>query len=330
VVEAVIIVQTPLRISFVGGGTDFKGFYKDHGGCVLSTAIDKCVFVIVKERFDDIIYINYTRKEIVRSIDEINHELVREAMRKTGVAKGVEITTLSDVPADGTGLGSSSSITVALLHALYAYRNELVTADILAQEACEIEIDILGKPIGKQDQYISAYGDLRFISFNGDQVSVEQINLSSEKKRELNSNLLMFHTSITRDSNAILSEQATTIKQRLDILREMKSLALEAKEAIVTGSFDELGIIMDRGWKLKKGLSSRIDSPEIDDIYQRACKAGALGGKIAGAGGGGFLVLYCPLEKQKAVREALMGLRELPLRFEPDGSKVIFNYRRTS
>jgi len=161
-----IIVQTPLRISFLGGGTDFEDFYKNHGGSVLSSAINKYVFIIVSERFDDMVYVNYSKKEIVDSVDKIQHELVREAMRKAGVSSSIEITTLSDVPSDGTGLGTSSSLTVGLLNALYTYKGESRTTDSLAQEACQIEIDTLGKPIGKQDQYIAAYGNLRFINFN--------------------------------------------------------------------------------------------------------------------------------------------------------------------
>ena len=325
-----IIVQTPLRISFLGGGTDFEGFYKNYGGCVLSTAIDKYVFVIISNRFDDMIYINYSKKEIIDNIDKIQHELVREALLKTGVTKGVEITTLSDVPADGTGLGTSSSVTVGLLQALYTYKGQLKTAENLAQEACQIEINILGKPIGKQDQYIAAYGNLRFIEFNENGIDVEEIQLSPEDKRRLSNNFLLFYSGIKRNSREILSEQKTTINERLKALSEMKKLAIEAKKAIIAGDFDEMGKLMDRGWKVKKELSCKISCPEIESIYETALKAGAIGGKITGAGGGGCLLLYCPSEKKHMVKEALKGLRELPFNFEPDGSKVIFNYRRAS
>ena len=323
-----IIVQTPLRVSFLGGGTDFEEFYMNHGGAVLSTAIDKYVFVIVKERFDDMIYANYSKKEIVDNFDKLEHELIRESMRITGVAKGIEITTLADVPANGTGLGSSSSVTVGLLQALYAYQGELKTAETLAREACQIEINTLKKPIGKQDQYIVAYGNMRFITFNNSGVKVEIIELSSEDKRRLNGNLLLFYTGLATNSSEVLSEQKANINDRLETLSEMREFAFEAKDVILAGAFDELGKLLDRSWKLKKQLASKISNARIDKIYEAALKAGAIGGKIAGSGGGGFLLLYCPKERQGEVQKALKGLRELPFRFERDGSKVIFNYRR--
>ncbi len=324
-----IVVQTPLRISFLGGGTDFEDFYSEHGGAVLSTAIDKCVFVIVKERFDDMIYVNYSKKEIVDSYDKLEHELVREAMRVTGVTKGVEITTLADVPAEGTGLGSSSSVTVGLLQAFHAYLGEIVTAKTLAEEACHIEIDVLGKPIGKQDQYIAAYGNMRFITFNDNAVKLEKIELSAEDKRRLNDALLLFYTGVSRRSSEVLSEQKANINQRLEHLSEIKKLASKAKDAILAGEFDEFGEIMHQGWEFKKGLAPKITNSGINEIYEAARRAGAIGGKITGAGGGGFLLLYSPKKKQDDVRRALRGLRELPFRFEQDGSKVIFNYRRS-
>lgn len=324
-----IITQTPLRISLIGGGTDFRDFYSLEGGCVLSTAIDKYVFVIVKERFDEKIYINYSKKEIVDHVDEIEHDLVRESMRKAGVLSGVEITTLADIPSEGTGLGSSGSITVGLLNALYAYAGELVTAERLAREACEIEIDILGKPIGKQDQYIAAYGNVRFIDFKPDEtVEVETINLNGALKRKLGANLLLFFTGKTRKADTILEGQKESISQKLDSLCMLKSLAFEMKGAIHNGDLDGVGHILNKGWKHKKQLSDRISNGQIDEIYNRALDAGALGGKISGAGGGGFLLLYCPRDKQDSVRVALSHLVELPFHLERDGSKVIFNMRR--
>jgi len=325
----VIIVQTPLRISFVGGGTDFRDFYSQEGGCVLSSAIDKYVFVIVKERFDERIYINYSQKEIVDCVDEIRHELVRETMRITDVTKGVEITTLSDIPSQGTGLWSSSSITVALLQALYAYQGVIVPSDELARQACQIEIDILGKPIGKQDQYIAAFGNMRFITFNPDDtVQVEPITLSEESKRRLSRHLMLFFTNITRQSSSVLAEQKENISTRMEFLRRLKDLALEARTRVLEGSFDSLGELMHAGWELKKQLASAITNNVIDEMYYLARKAGAVGGKITGAGGGGFLLLYCPPGKQDDVRAALHGLRELPFTLERDGTKVIFNVRR--
>ena len=324
-----IVVQTPLRISFLGGGTDFSEFYLSHGGAVISTAIDKYVFVIVKERFDDLICLNYTKRERVERVDDLDHELVREAMRITGVSKGIEITTLADVPAEGTGLGSSSSVTVGLLQALYAYQGELRTAETLAQEACRIEIDILKHRIGRQDQYIAAYGNLRFITFSDKGVGVEKVALPPEEKRRLNDTLLCFYTGVTRKASEILDVQKANINDRLGVLGELRELAFQARVAIMRGAFDELGEILHSGWELKKTLASKITNPQINEEYEAARKAGAIGGKISGAGGGGFLLLYCPKEKQDTVRKALK-LRELPFSFESDGSKVIFNYRSGS
>ncbi len=326
-----IVVQTPVRISFLGGGTDFEDFYVNNGGgVVLSSAINKYLFVIVKERFDTMVYVNYSKKEIVERFDKLEHELVREAMRITGVTNGIEVTTLADIPSEGTGLGSSSSATVGLLHALYTYRGEVKTAETLASEACCIEIQTLGKPIGKQDQYIAAYGNMRFITFNRHGVKLDRVELSPEDKRRLNDCLLLFYTGVTRKSSEILSEQKANIKQRLEILGEIKKLTFRARDAILEGAFDDFGEILHQGWELKKQLASRITNPEIDEIYDSACRAGALGGKIAGAGGGGFFLFYCPNGAQDEVRRRLRGLRELAFRFEDDGSKVIFNYPRSS
>lgn len=323
-----IIVQTPLRISFLGGGTDFEDFYIHHGGAVISTAIDKYVFVIVKERFDDMICVNYSRRERVKRVSQLRHELVREAMNLAGIDKGIEVTTLADIPAEGTGLGSSSSITVGLLQALYTYRGEIVPAKTLAEEACRIEVEILGKPIGRQDQYIASFGNMRFITFNNNGVKVERVELPPEDKKRLNDNLLLFFTGVTRQSSEILSEQKANINSRVDELCEMRKLASEARDAILKGEFNAFGEILHKGWELKKQMASNVSNSTIDDIYETARKAGAIGGKVTGAGGGGFIVFYCPKGKQDDVVRALGGLRELPFHFQQDGSKVIFNYRR--
>ena len=276
------------------------------------------------------IYVNYSKKEIVDNVDKLEHEFAREAMRITGVTKGVEITTLADVPAKGTGLGSSSSVTVGLLQALYTYQGELKTAETLAREACQIEIDTLRKPIGNQDQYIAAYGNMRFITFNNSGIKVEKIELPSENKRRLSDNLLLFSTGLPSNSSEILSEQKANINEQLETLSELRELAFKARDTIIDGAFNEFGKLLHQGWKLKKGLASKINNSKIDEIYEAARRAGAIGGKITGSGGGGFLLLYCPKERQDEVREALKGLRELPFQFEQDGSKVIFNYRRPS
>ena len=324
-----IISQTPLRISFAGGGTDLASFYRHEEGWIISSAIDKYIFVIVKERFDNMIYINYSKKEIVDSVDEIEHDLVREAMRKTKVERGVEITTLADIPSSGSGLGSSSSVTVGLLNALYAFQGEQVTAERLAREACEIEIDILGKPIGKQDQYIAAFGGIRFFKFKpNEEVIFDKINLENSFKRKFGANLLLFFTGKTRSSDRILNEQNQNTKNKLEILRAMKHHAAEIRDCIEARKFDEVGKILAESWNLKKQLASQISNGDIDQMYAQAINAGALGGKISGAGGGGFLMLYCPREKQNKVREALKNFREFPFFLEKYGSKIIFNMGR--
>jgi len=324
-----LIVQTPLRVSFFGGGTDFDEFSHEHGGMVISTAIDKYTTIFLKERFDDLIYVNYRKKEIVAKVDYIEHELVREAMRFTGVEKRVEISTFVDVR-EGSGLGSSSSIIVGLLQALYTYKGEIKDTQTLAREACQIEINTLGKPIGRQDQYISAYGGFRFITFNNSGVTVENIPLSSELKRRLNERLLLFFTGRTRKSEDILTEQKANIKERLQLLKELKDIAHKGKEFITGGRFDDFGRLLHEGWLCKRRLASKISDGELDEMYEAALKAGALGGKICGAGGGGFLLLYCPVERKDDVRYTLRRLEEIPFHFERDGSKVIFNYRRAN
>lgn len=324
-----IIVQTPLRISFFGGGTDFPSFYLSEGGAVLSSAVDKYIFVIIKKRFDQKLRIGYTRTEMVNRVDEIQHELIREAFRKTGLSQGLEVDTMGDIPSEGSGLGSSSTVTVGALHAMYTYLGEIVPAEQLARQACEIEIQTLGKPIGIQDQYIAAYGNLRFFEFLPDgSVHAERIRLNDELRRQLNDNFMLFFTGITRKADTILSEQKKNIVDRLAILREIKQLAYAARDALQSSSLDEFGALLHEGWKLKKQMAGGISTDHINDIYATARKAGAIGGKIAGAGGGGFLLLYVPHERQSAVRTALSQLQELPFQLERDGSKVIFHYRR--
>lgn len=328
-----IIVRTPLRLSFVGGGSDLKAFYEQTNGMVVSSAIDKFVYVIVKERFDDKIYINYSKKEIVDYVDEIEHDLVREAMRIAGVGNGVEITTLADIPSEGSGLGSSSSVTVGLLHAFYTHQNVLITAEQLAKEACQIEIDIIGKPIGRQDQYVAAYGDLnQFIFKDNNTVKRIPVELNNNLLRRFSSTILLYYTGITRSADAILSEQRKNFseQEKFKVMSEMVSLVDPFKRAVEDGDIETCGRLFGQGWLLKKKMASGITNSEIDAMYEKAKRAGALGGKIAGAGGGGFLMLVVPRERQNAVFEAMKGYRELPFMLERSGSKVIFDDRRYS
>jgi len=325
----VIIVQTPLRISFFGGGTDFPSFFMEEGGCVLTSAIDKYIFVSVKERFDDKLRVGYTQTEMVDCVDEIQHELIRESLRLTGIRSSLEVTTMGDIPSEGSGLGSSSTVTVGALHAMYTYLGEIVSAEQLAREACKIEMDVLKKPIGIQDQYIAAYGNLRYFEFQPDgQVKTEKVQLDPESRRAFNDRFLLFFTGVSRRADNILKEQKENIRDRIAILREIKQMVNEARTLLAGGDFDNFGQLLHESWKLKKSLAGSITNGAIDNMYELARRAGATGGKITGAGGGGFLLLYVPYEKQLSVRRALCELRELPFRLESDGTKVIFNYRR--
>jgi D-glycero-alpha-D-manno-heptose-7-phosphate kinase len=324
-----IVTQTPLRVGLVGGGTDLPGYYREHGGRVLNAAIDKYIYVIVKQRFDDDIYVNYSQKEIVSRVEDIQHELVREAMYMTGVCSGVEITTLADIPSAGSGLGSSSAVTVGLLHALFAYRGRQVTAQELAERACTIEIDRCHKPIGKQDQYAAAFGGICDLRFGpGDRVDVEQITLSPQMRRLMSNELLLFYTGITRSADVILGEQSANTADRLPQLAQLRDLAGEAADGLRAGDIEAVGVAMNKSWEAKRTLASGISNSQIDHAVEDALAAGATGAKVTGAGGGGFLLVVCPLERQRAVRDVLSQMRELPIKVDPSGSRVVFNVHR--
>jgi len=324
-----IIVQTPLRVGLVGGGTDLPGYYREHGGRVLNAAIDKYVYVIVKQRFDDQIYVNYSTKEIVSRVEDVEHELVREALHMTGVRGGIEITTLADIPSSGSGLGSSSAVTVGLLHALFAYQGRQVTAEELADRACAIEIDRCRKPIGKQDQYVAAFGGICDIQFGpGDRVLVDQLKLPTPLHRHMQDELLLFFTGITRSADTILGEQTTNIADRLPQLHQLRDLAAEAVGGLRDGNPDTLGAALNKSWQAKRALASGVSNEQIDQAVEAALGAGATGAKVTGAGGGGFLLVVCPLQHQSAVRERLAHMKELPIKIEPFGSRVILNVHR--
>jgi D-glycero-alpha-D-manno-heptose-7-phosphate kinase len=296
---------------------------------VLNTAIDKYVYVVVKQRFDDEIYVNYSTKEIVSRVEDLQHELVREAMHMAGVRGGVEITTLADIPSAGSGLGSSSSVTVGLLHALFAYQGRQVTAEELAERACAIEIDRCRKPIGKQDQYVAAFGGICDIHFGpGDRVFVDQLKVSSLVRRQIQDELLLFFTGITRSTNTILGEQTANIADRLPQLAQLRDLAGEAASGLRDGDVNALGTALNKSWQAKRVLASGVSNPQIDQMIEAALAAGATGAKVTGAGGGGFLLVVCPLERQRAAREQLAAMKELPINIEPFGSRVVLNVHR--
>lgn len=325
-----IITQTPLRISFAGGGTDLPGFFEEHGGAVCSSAIDKFVYCIVKERFDDKIYVNWSKKEIVDSVDAIEHDLVREAMRKVGVTSGVEISFLSDIPSEGSGLGSSSTVTVSVLHALYAFVGETPTLEQVAREACDIEINKLGKPIGVQDQFIAAFGGLRYFQFGpGKQIQSTPVKIPRGALEDLDNILMLFFTGKTRKADNILAKQKANVVSKADTLREMTLQAGEVRQLLEAGDVNALGPLLHRGWEAKRKMTDGATSnTELDEMYERAVKAGCLGGKIAGAGGGGFFLLVVPSDRRQAVRKALGDLKEMPFRLERGGSRVVLNMQR--
>ncbi len=324
-----IITQTPLRIGLLGGGTDLPSYYTKYGGRVLNCAIDKYIYVIVKQRFDDDIYINYSRKEIVSKVEDVEHELVREALLMTGVSGGVEITTLADIPSTGSGLGSSSSVTVGLLHALLAYQGRQVSAADLAEWACTIEIERCGKPIGKQDQYIAAYGGILDLRFGpGDDAVADELRLSSTLRRSLQQQIMLFYTGLTRSADTILAEQNAKIETTRPELDFLRDLAGTAVERLRDGNVDAIGLAVRESWEAKRKLASGVSSDQIDRAVTQALDAGASGVKLTGAGGGGFLLVICPMERQRAVRESLAGMKEFPVRLDHLGSRVVFNALR--
>jgi D-glycero-alpha-D-manno-heptose-7-phosphate kinase len=320
-----IISQTPYRVSFAGGGTDLPAFYRHEFGAVLSTTIDQHIYVTIHRRFEPSIRVSYSRTEIATMLDDVQHELVREAMRQVEIDEPLEITTIGDVPS-GTGMGSSSSLTVGLLTALHGYRHCVVSPGQLAEEACRIEVDILGKPIGRQDQYAAAFGGLNYIRFNPDgRVEVEPVPCRNETLRELEQRALLAYTGRTRDANEILQRQSSRSLENITVLRALRDLAGEMRQALSgEGDLDRFAALLHEGWELKRSLGCGISTDAIDDWYAAARRAGAGGGKLLGAGGGGFLLLIAPPWRHRAIREALGRPQELSFRIAQYGSRNIF------
>lgn len=322
-----IISKTPMRMSFAGGGSDLRAYYQNGRGVVVSTAIDKFIYITVNKRFTDHIRVAYSKIEYVEKVDEIEHNLVREALKSVGIDRGIDIVYMSDMlPAhEGSGLGASSSLIVGTLNALHAFKGEHVSAETLAKEACKIEIDILGNPIGKQDQYAAAYGGFNHIQFNSDEsVFINPIILNKGIREELNRKLLLFYTGLKTRSDILLTEQKNRTEENLETLDKMVELADELKKAIEKGDLMEFGNILHMGWEYKQKLASKITNPILNSYYEKARKAGAIGGKILGSGGGGFFLFYCDEEKQDRVRKALSDLKETTFKFEPQGSRIIY------
>lgn len=322
-----IISRTPMRMSFVGGGSDLPVFYREYGGAVVSTAIDRYVYITVNKKFDDRIRISYSRTEDARTVERIKHPLVRESLKMAGIHGGVEITSIADIPSKGSGLGSSSSFTVGLLNALHAFGGRHAGADQLSREACEVEIDRCGEPIGKQDQYAAAFGGLNFIRFNpDDSVVVEPIICRRETIQQVQAHILVFYTGITRSASAILKHQNSALKMKKKASRvteKMAQLALALRRELQQNRPAALGEIIHEGWLLKKSLTRGITNDRVDRWYDQARRAGAYGGKLLGAGAGGFLMFYAPPEKHQAIARTV-NLRQVDFHFEPQGSRIIF------
>ncbi|HBQ37442.1 MAG TPA: GHMP kinase [Candidatus Omnitrophica bacterium] len=327
---SLVVTRTPLRVSFAGGGTDLPGFYEREYGAVLSTTIDKYLYVTVKrhnELFHEGFRLNYSQTEHVNRLDEIQNHIARECLRLLQVEPPIYISTVADLP-EFSGLGSSSSFAVGLLNALHSYRGEGVSAAQLAEEASRVEVEVLKRPIGKQDHYAAAVGGLNFFCFMPDgKVTVEHQRIPEGVVRRLFEHLLMFWTGIQRDAGAVLTEQQRNTPQRLDQLRAMREHA-RALQRLVSNGFDPLtfGRVLDQTWQLKRQLASTITNDRIDAWYHRAKAAGATGGKICGAGGGGFLLLVMPPDRRDAARKALQDLTDVPIHYEAQGSRVLLPF----
>jgi D-glycero-alpha-D-manno-heptose-7-phosphate kinase len=322
-----IVSKTPLRMSFVGGGSDLPAFYRDEVGAVLSTSIDKYMYICVNKKFDGRIRISYTRTEDVEHRRQVEHPLVREALDLVGIEGGIEIASMADIPSKGSGLGSSSTYTVGLLNALYAYRNQFVSKGKLASEACEIEIGRCGEPIGKQDQYAAAYGGLNLIRFHpDDSVSVDPVICKPSLLQELEDSIVVFFTGRTRSASAVLTNQsaAMQVNDRRALMRRMVQLAFEMKEQLESGTLENIGALLDENWRLKAQLTSGISDPQIDAWYAKGVANGALGGKLLGAGNGGFIMFYAPKVLHAQIASALSELEPVKFKFDRTGTQIVF------
>jgi D-glycero-alpha-D-manno-heptose-7-phosphate kinase len=323
-----IISRTPLRMSFVGGGSDLPSFYRKYGGAVISTAINKYIYINVNSKFDSGIRLAYSKTEEVSNVEEIDHKLVKASLNYLGINGGLEITSIADIPSQGTGLGSSSSFTVGLLHALNAYQGKYISNEQLGIDSCKIEIDVCKEPIGKQDQYAASFGGFNLIEFKKDDtVVVSPIICQNETIKEIESNILVFYTGITRSASGILKEQSESVSKddnKHNSLIKMVELTYQLYKELQNNNCKAFGEILHENWLLKKSISNNISLPFIDECYDEAISAGAIGGKILGAGSGGFLMIYAPKEHHTKIINKLSKLRLINIRFEPLGSRIIF------
>lgn len=329
-----IISRAPVRISLGGGGTDLKSYYSKYGGFLIAGAIDKYIFISANKRFYDSIRLSYSQTEIVDNVADIKHRIFQAALKLVNIDRGIELVSVADVPAN-CGLGTSSSFTVSLLNGLHAYKGEFVTQKQLAEEACHIEIDVLQEPIGKQDQYIAAFGGITCLTFekNGD-VLVEALKISDEALDQMESNIALFYTGIERSASEILAEQDEKSKKDdpkvIENLHKIKEIGLQTRKALESGNVDEFGELLHVHWETKRKRSQKMSDPFIDECYDVARKNGALGGKLIGAGGGGFFMFYCRNSDRPKLSRAMknMGLKPMRFRFDFEGAKILVNMKR--
>ena len=315
-------------MSFVGGGSDIPGFYEKFGGAVLSTTIDKYIYVTCNPKFDNGIRVAYSKNEEVTHVDQIEHRIVRATLKLLEADGGIEITTIADVPSRGTGLGSSSSFTVGLLNVLHAFQGRYASAARLAEEACRVELELCGEPIGKQDQYAAAFGGFNLFEFQcSGRVDVTPVMMPAERRQSLAQRIIAFYTGVTRSAGSILEAQSEGITRDIDkqrVLRRMAELAFIMKSELESGNLDSFGEILHENWELKKSLAVGISNTDIDHWYDTARRHGASGGKILGAGAGGFLIFAADEDRHAEIAQALSSLRRVKLGFEPLGSRIIF------
>jgi D-glycero-alpha-D-manno-heptose-7-phosphate kinase len=328
-----IVSRAPLRFSLGGGGSDLPAYYERFGGYVVSAAIDRYVYVAANQRFYDDIRLAYSQTEIVPDVASIRHPIFREALKLLGIERGIELVSVADVPSN-TGLGSSSSFTVALLNALHAYRHDFVSSQTLAEEACEIEMQRLGEPVGKQDQYIAAYGSVTAITIATDgSVSVEPVPVRDEVLDDLANSLVIFYSGVERQANVVLEEQAGNLRRAEPAVADMhriKELGHEVYRLLVKGDIDRYGEILHEHWQRKRSMAAGMTDPSLDEVYEDARSAGALGGKLMGAGGGGFFMFYVRPGERRKVWDALTrrGLKPLRFHFERAGARIVTNLQR--
>jgi D-glycero-alpha-D-manno-heptose-7-phosphate kinase len=321
-----IISRTPVRISFFGGLTDLKEFYSKSYGAVLSTAIRKYIYVAINKKFDDKIKVSHIETEVVDSLDGIKHPIMRECLRAKGISNGIEISAISDMPNYGIGLGSSSSLTVGTLNALGSYVGHKEVPEVLADEACKIEIDTLKRQAGKQDPYITAVGGFRYIKFYPDEkVSIETVSMSDTTIKDLKDSLITFYIAGRRDGDEIIGDQKKNLLKNIKTLEEMRDQAEIGMNLLKKGDINSFGGLLDKAWKLKRSLSSKISTSAIDSYYSLGIKAGALGGKVGGAGGAGFLTFFCEKERQEKLKESLSMLKAMDVAFEDGGTRIVYD-----